>query len=117
MLISKFSTQTLLLLLALFSTFATGYRYYDCYQTLKKRCCFHPDGNVLRHAVQEYLQHGSASYVAHKFGAVIGDWCVDYVESFSFVFKNQIAFNEPLTYWTTSSARNMSGMFHGAGSF
>jgi hypothetical protein len=88
------------------------------YNTSDLRCCFGPDGRDLRAAVYNYNYKGkSASPAALKYGKSIGDWCVDYVQDFSYLFFYLQYFDEPLTNWNMSSALNMSHMFDNAESF
>ena len=35
------------------------------------------------------------------FGYPIGDWCTDYIEDMSYLFKDKLSFNEPLANWNT----------------
>lgn len=77
----------------------------------------------LREAVDMYLMDSSPnSNVAKKYGWPIGTWCVRDIADFSYTFdsnRNILAttFNEDLSGWVTTSARDMSYMFAGAISF
>jgi surface protein len=80
--------------------------------------CFGADGFDLRSAVHTHLTDDlDKTEVRNRYGSVIGDWCVDGVESFAEVFKDQADFNEDLSQWNTSSAVNLSGCFRGATQF
>jgi Mycoplasma protein of unknown function, DUF285 len=63
--------------------------------------------------VKDRLRHP----LSLKYGYPIGTWCTESVTRFDLVFANQIAFNEPLRSWRTSSATSMIGMFDGAQAF
>jgi hypothetical protein len=85
---------------------------FSCYSKVKGRCCFSPNGDDLRAAVQNYCHSGgSKSPAAKKYGKVLGDWCVEYVTDFSYVFDGKTKYNQPLTKWNTSSATTMNSMF------
>ena len=77
--------------------------------------CFPSDGNsVLRQAVLDYQQGANSEVgraVRARYGEHIENWCVDRVASFQSIFSNQGTFNANLTFWNTSSAFNMDGMF------
>jgi hypothetical protein len=106
-----------LILLAFRSTIAAGYGCY-IYAAVERGCCFAPDGNDLRAAVSDYIANdGLNSVAANKYGAGIGDGCVDYVKYFTKIFSIHTLFNEPLNNWNTASALSMHGMFANARSF
>ncbi|GAX22202.1 hypothetical protein FisN_19Lh266 [Fistulifera solaris] len=77
----------------------------------------------LRDAVDAYLDDPSqGTATVQKYGWPIGNWCVRNIADFSYLFdvnRNPKAatFNEDLTGWVTTSARDMSFMFAGAASF
>jgi surface protein len=62
--------------------------------------------------------------VYEQYGTSIGDWCVDYIEDFSRVFHDDTSprdffdtFNDDISRWNTSGAKNMSYMFASADAF
>lgn len=77
----------------------------------------------LRDAVDQYLEDPSKdSAVAQKYGWPIGTWCVRDIADFSYMFDSNrniraVTFNEDLSGWVTTCARDMSYMFAGATSF
>lgn len=77
----------------------------------------------LRDAVDQYLEDPSeGSGVAKKYGWPIGEWCVRDIADFSYMFDSNrnaraVQFNEDLSGWVTTCARDMSYMFAGAISF
>lgn len=80
--------------------------------------CF-ADGSELRAAVDNYLAGGSnrvLTEAAFKYGKNIGDWCVMFVEDFSWVFAFT-GFSGDLSQWDVSSATDMSFMFYGNDNF
>jgi hypothetical protein len=101
--------QILLLLAISLLPVASGYSCLDPQAT--GRCCFRRNGDDLRAAASDYDANGINSTAAQTYGAVIGDWCVNYVRDFSNVFLGLETFNEPLTNWNTSSAVTMRSMF------
>lgn len=86
---------------------------FDCFLTTPE----------LRSAVDAYLDDPSAtSATAQKYGWPIGNWCVRNIADFSYLFdvnRNTkcAEFNEDLTGWVTTNARDMSFMFAGAAAF
>lgn len=74
----------------------------------------------LRDAVDQYLENPAESTpVAQKYGWPIGNWCVRDIADFSYMFDSNrniraVTFNEDLTDWVTTGARDMSYMFAGA---
>jgi surface protein len=77
----------------------------------------------LRDAVDAYLADPSRnSTVAQTYGWPIGSWCVRDIADFSYLFEvkrnpSNINFNEDLTGWVTTCARDMRYMFAGAEKF
>ncbi|GAX22203.1 hypothetical protein FisN_19Lh267 [Fistulifera solaris] len=77
----------------------------------------------LRDAVDAYLVDPSeGSAVAQEYGWPIGEWCVRNIADFSYLFDSNrnpavVTFNEDLTGWVTTCARDMSYMFAGASEF
>lgn len=77
----------------------------------------------LRSAVDAYLDDPSRdSPTAQKYGWPIGNWCVRNIADFSYLFDSNrnskcTTFNEDLTGWVTTCARDMSYMFAGATAF
>lgn len=73
----------------------------------------------LRDAVDGYLEDPFAtSAIATKYGWPIGNWCVRNIADFSYMCDSNrnpkcAGFNEDLTGWVTTSARDMSFMFAG----
>ena len=52
--------------------------------------------------------------IAVCYGWPINEWDVSQIKDFSYVFANNISFNEPIQSWDTSKAMNMSCMFYKA---
>lgn len=96
--------------------------------------CFR-SSNELRTSVELYLTKDDIS-VKEKYGYTIGEWCVDSIQDFSNLFQSNgdgtgfgdvifdfffergaYNFNEDISNWNTSSAVDMSFMFHGAKQF
>lgn len=81
--------------------------------TPEPRACFGADGSDLKAAVKSYVENGgdSSSEIAQTYGWPIGEWCVDKVENFSWLFSG-LDFNEDISTWNTSSATDLSVMFY-----
>lgn len=74
--------------------------------------CFRSNAE-LRQAVQAYLENDAAQN-----RTPIGDWCVDDVTDFSYVFKDAVNFNEAgIQNWRMDQAVSLRSMFQGATSF
>lgn len=86
---------------------------FDCFLTTPE----------LREAVDSYLNNnGQNSPTAKKYGWPIGNWCVRNIADFSSLFdsnrnKKAVDFNEDLSGWVTTCARDMEYMFAGATAF
>jgi surface protein len=81
-----------------------------------------PDQAELFRAVDAYLENGSSSYAALKYGYPICQWNVAQISNFSSTFdiaRNPKAwtFNERIGRWNTSAATSMSYMFSGLSRF
>jgi len=69
-------------------------------------------------AVDAYLSDPSTdTVVANTYGHPIGDWCVNAIEDFSFLFDgfrnpNAIDFNEDLNWCTCSATGQLKGCFY-----
>ena len=90
------------------SLFLIGFSHATCFD----------DREELILAVHDYLRDSSpGTPVAQKYGWPIGQWCVSNVTDFSKIFFNQTEFNEDISEWDTSQAKNMHGMFEMATRF
>jgi surface protein len=95
--------------------------------------CF-VDNAELREAVDSYLLNKSNDTLEAVYGLPIGRWCVRYVESFSLVFASQgrnftypdradnltvlmERFNDDITGWDVTGAKDLDRMFRGAKNF
>lgn len=82
--------------------------------------CF-VDGTELKSTLESYFEgdDDTVSMIKKEYGWPMNDWCVSYVEDFSYLFSHERtnglyeSFNEDLSNWNTFSAINMSHMFHG----
>jgi surface protein len=85
----------------------------DGYRCVDAAKCFVTSGE-LRNAVQAYVTNPAADTdVAQRYGWPIGEWCVSYIEDFSWLFT-YVSINVDIANWDVSNAKSMANMFYQA---